>query len=101
MAPAIATPDNVSMIGLVAAYFNDPEGKAGYITSVSVLDTFMRKGIASTLVNSSIEFATERRFETITLEVEDSNERAVQFYKGLRFLEFEDRQATILFRLSL
>lgn len=73
------------LAGLVAAYLNDPEGRAGFITNVSVLRGFARRGIASRLVADALDFARAGGFETVSLEVEASNGAAVGLYEKLGF----------------
>ncbi|MEK7412348.1 MAG: GNAT family N-acetyltransferase [Planctomycetota bacterium] len=68
------------LVGLVAGYFNDPLGKTAFITNVSVLPGFTGLGIAGLLLKDSMLFARTRRFPTLRLEVNESNERAVTFY---------------------
>jgi len=90
-----------SLAGLVAAYFNEPKGQIGYITSVSIMKDYMGMGVASTLVDLSIDYAREHGFETIMLEVAKGNEHAVQLYRRLLFREFEDKGATIFMKLDV
>jgi ribosomal protein S18 acetylase RimI-like enzyme len=89
-----------TLIGLVAAYFNDPCGEAGYITNVSTIKTYMGKGIASALINLSIEYAREHHFKRIILEVEKGNLSAIRLYEKLRFHDFEDKHSTILMKFE-
>ena len=90
-----------TLVGLVAAYFNDPDGQVGYITSVSTIRTYMGKGIASILINSSIDYAKRHNFKTIFLEVAKANNRAVNFYKEFPFQEFEDKHTAMMMKLDV
>lgn len=90
-----------TMVGLVAAYFNDPDGKTGYITDVSTVREYMGKGIASILINLSIDYAKKHGFRTIILEVTKANDHAVNLYKKLGFQEFEDKHKSMLMKLDV
>ena len=90
-----------TLVGLVAAYFNDPDGQTGYITSVSTIRTYMGKDIASILINSSIDYAKQQGFKKIFLEVAKANDYAINLYKKIRFQEFEDKQTTMLMKLDV
>ncbi len=90
-----------TLVGLVAAYFNDFDSETGYITSVSVNSTYFGKGIASELLNLTIDYAKQHNFKTIILEVEKANERAVNLYRKFEFQKFEDKPAAILMKLGI
>ena len=90
-----------TLAGLVAAYFNDPDGKAGYISSVSTLKAHRGKGIAATLMRSCIAYAEELSFQNISLEVEKDNQAAVNMYEAFRFQVCEKRHSVLVMRLDL
>ncbi len=90
-----------TLVGLVAAYFNDPDGQTGYITSVSTISAYMGKGIASILVNLSIDYARKNGFRTIFLEVAKANDHSIKFYKKFQFQEFEDEHTSTLMKLDV
>ena len=73
------------LVGLVAAYLNDPGGEAGFVTSVSVEAQFQGTGIADALMHNCVRLAQERGFRRVELEVHDSNERAIALYRRHRF----------------
>ena len=77
---------NSILVGLVAAYCNDPQQKQAYITSVSVLDEWMGKGIASKLLGDCIVYIESLGFQRIGLEVENKNVNAINLYKKNRFV---------------
>ena len=76
--------DDDRLIGLVAVYFNAPEIRA-YITSVSVAEDYVGRGIASLLLILCICRATRRECKSIRLKVERSNDRAIALYERFRF----------------
>ncbi len=90
-----------TLVGLVAAYFNDPCGEAGYITNVSTIKAYMGKDIASILINLSIDYARQHSFKNIFLEVEKANQPAINLYKKFRFQEFENKHSAMLMKLDV
>lgn len=78
------------LVGLVAAYCNDKEGRVAFITSVSVLPERQGAGIASMLLARCISHAAGLRFTRVELELDQRNTPAVSLYvkHGFRF----DRQ---------
>lgn len=75
------------LAGLIAAYFNNPETKAGFITNVSVLPGFNGKGIASFLVNMSVDYALQNNYSEILLEVNNKNSKAINLYTKFEFFK--------------
>ena len=73
------------LVGLVAAYLNAPDRQTGFITHVSVLSTYLRKGLARLLVERCMEHARAEGFVEIRLEVSLGNTGALELYKGLGF----------------
>lgn len=88
--------DGEIMIGLVAAYFNDFEGKTSYITNVSTIGEYRGKGIATNLLKNCIAYARQKKNKCICLEVEKSNHYAVNFYKKMGFQVHEDKDILLL-----
>ena len=83
--------DNEKLTGLVAAYFNNYENKIGFITSVIVSLKYQNKGIAKTLLKNAIDFARDKGFEKIQLEVYKENESVISLYKKTGFAEKEQK----------
>ncbi len=73
------------LIGLVAAYFNDPDTRVAYITNVSVLRSWRGEGIARGLLGRCLDDARKIGFDFIELEVDRHNEAAIRLYDALRF----------------
>lgn len=69
------------LVGLVAAYLNEPGGEEGFVTSVSVEARFQGSGIGDALVHNCIGLARDQGFKCIGLEVHASNKRAVALYR--------------------
>ena len=72
---------NCELVGLVAAYCNDPKRYTAFITSVSVLPIWQGQGIASRLMEICIGYVRNLGFKRIVLEVDGSNVAAVKLYK--------------------
>lgn len=53
----------------------------GYVTNVAVLPEFRRRGIAKALINKALE----NEMEFLTLEVRESNCKAISLYTSLGF----------------
>ncbi len=73
------------LIGLVAAYFNDPKKQTGYISNVSTDKAFLGKGIATTLMRMCIEYAREHNFNEIKLEADRDSRQAINLYEKYHF----------------
>lgn len=87
-----------TLSGMVAAYFNDIEKKSGYITSVSIEPKSRGMGIASTLIQNCIEYATSNQFKEIQLEVNKKNEPAINLYQKHGFVVTEELGASLFMR---
>jgi len=76
-----------TMVGLIAAYCNDKERGIAYITSVSLLKTWMGKGVATQLLSQCVEYAKAYGMHQISLEVAEENTPAIKLYKKSGFSE--------------
>lgn len=75
-----------TLVGLVAAYCNDHEKRAAYITSVSVLKGWTGKGIATRLVNQCVEYARVLGMRQISLDLAGDNTPALRLYEDIGFV---------------
>lgn len=82
---------NEDLVGLIAAYFNDPGNETGFITNVSTLNTFAGKGIASKLLENCIRFGKEKKIKQIILEVNQANRQAIKLYEKYDFKHVTDK----------
>jgi ribosomal protein S18 acetylase RimI-like enzyme len=91
------------LVGLVAVYCNDRRRCTAYVTNVSVLREWSRKGVATYLMTRCIEHVRKMKFKRIELEVGDANQNAVSLYKKCGFLENErkDGQTTTSMFLTI
>lgn len=77
--------DGEVLIGLVAVYCNDPARDTAFVSSVSVLDPYGRKGIARYLMQAAIAQVRELEFGFVVLEVNKTGAAALSLYKSLGF----------------
>jgi ribosomal protein S18 acetylase RimI-like enzyme len=89
------------LVGLVAAYLNDSQTRAGYITSVSVDHGYLGQGIARHLVTQCIARARELGFRELRLEVSQHNEPAISLYRKAGFEPYENRGESTMMVLWL
>lgn len=90
-----------ALIGLVAAYSDPSEHRVAFITSVSVLANWSRRGIGTRLVRDCIAYATQLRLHGVRLEVNDQNRSAIRLYERLGFSSREARGKSIYMHLDL
>jgi ribosomal protein S18 acetylase RimI-like enzyme len=89
------------LIGLLSAYFNDPQKRTGFITSVSTVPAFMGKGVASTLLKQCKEYARAGGFAAIHLEVSPKNSSAVRLYQKHGFTKHEQKADSLFMQLEV
>ncbi|MBP9932976.1 MAG: GNAT family N-acetyltransferase [Chitinophagaceae bacterium] len=88
--------DGNDLVGLVAAYLNDLESRSGFITNVSVVASYMGRGIASELLDICVQYSKEKGFNEIKLEVQERNTPAIFLYTKKNFIEVKNEAGTIL-----
>jgi ribosomal protein S18 acetylase RimI-like enzyme len=74
-----------TLIGLLALYCNDPKKETAFISNLSVLEKWQKRGIAKKLLNSAIDFLQEKQFKKVSLETDINNFHAIHFYKKQSF----------------
>jgi ribosomal protein S18 acetylase RimI-like enzyme len=75
-----------TLVGLVAAYYNDLENRVVYISNVSVLREWSKKGIATRLLKKCIKYARAMEMQQVCLEVSTDNKPAVKLYEKSGFI---------------
>lgn len=90
-----------TLIGLVAVYCNDNENHTAFITSVSVLRAWLRKGIAERLIKQCVKYAIESNIQHISLEVARNNIAAVSLYEKLGFIANKTESSFVTMSLHL
>lgn len=93
--------DGVMLVGLVAVYFNDPRRERAFVTSVSTLSAYMRRGVATELMRRAIDHARRKGFTVLDLEVGRGNARAHALYKKLGFIQCNEQRGAVWMRLAI
>jgi len=70
-----------TLVGLIGAYLNDPARMEGYISTVSTVPGHWGRGIADRLLGMLLAYADGHGFETLSLEVAESNAGARKLYE--------------------
>ncbi len=87
------------LVGLVAGYLDDPA--AGFISSVSVIPSWKRKGIGNALLAAFITHACVAGIRTVRLEVYRENDAALRLYRTLGFSEVNRSGDTLTMFMEL
>jgi ribosomal protein S18 acetylase RimI-like enzyme len=83
------------LVGLVAAYLNDRESRAGFITNVSVVREFVGRGIASVLLDRCLRKAGNEGMTKVRLEVGTQSDGAIHLYRNFGFSEIGRTNETV------
>jgi ribosomal protein S18 acetylase RimI-like enzyme len=89
------------LVGLAAAYGNDRERRIAYITSVSTLPEWSRRGIATQLVLRAVDCARLRRMRRISLDVASDQRSAMHLYEKCGFSAGETNGPFVSMTLNL
>jgi len=89
------------LIGLVAAYCGDSEPGHAFLTDVSVLPGWTRRGIATRLLHDCIGYAKLRSLAGVRLEVARDNAAALHLYESLGFAILEGGPPGLVMHLDL
>jgi ribosomal protein S18 acetylase RimI-like enzyme len=90
-----------ALVGLVAAYCNDEHRGTAYVTSVSVLQGWQGRGIASRLLDRCVEHVAKLGFRHVQLEVGTTNNAALRLYERKGFTIRSVRAGTATMRLDV
>lgn len=74
-------------VGYAAMYANDLTTQTAYITMIGVKEEYQRQQIGSKLMSACVGAAKQRGMKVIRLEVLNTNEKAIAFYKRHGFRE--------------
>lgn len=91
---------DVEMVGLIAAYCNDPEKQTAFITSVSVAPSCHGMGIASQLMEQCIRKLKTHSFKRLQLEVASNNLPAIRLYQKFGFSHDRAQDAALTMTLT-
>lgn len=90
-----------SLAGLVAAYFQDPVDRLGFISNVSVLRNFSGEGLASRLIDRCTDKARKLGLRALRLEVAPANYSAIHIYRKFNFIECGHTSTNLTMQLML
>ena len=88
------------LVGLMAAYFNQPERRTVFMTSLSVLPAWYGRGLGDRLMRAVIDKGVELGFAEVWLQV-DLNSAALPLHRRLGFVETEVDGSTLTMTLPL
>ena len=89
-------------VGYAAMYANDTVSKIAYISLICVKKEYQGRHIGSMLINKCIELARNNSMERIKLEVLESNDKAIAFYKHHGFtFDAQSRTNTIFMKREI
>jgi len=83
------------LVGLIAAYDNNLD-KTGFITNVSVKKSYYGSGMSQSLLNECIKYYTDKKFNSINLEVFRQNKKAIAFYVKHNFKIINNNEEKIV-----
>lgn len=90
------------VIGYVALYANDIQGRTAYITLIAVRKESQKAGVGSSLMYWCEKTAIKKGMKTLRLEVEKDNVAARRFYERHGFCyEEEQNKDSLYMRKSL
>jgi ribosomal protein S18 acetylase RimI-like enzyme len=69
------------LVGLIAVYCNDPMKTRAFITSVSVLPSFQRNGLAADLMANCLDYLRKEGYSSVELEVDKRSRTAIALYR--------------------
>jgi ribosomal protein S18 acetylase RimI-like enzyme len=92
--------DQRNLVGLVAAYRDDPSSTM-FISNVSIDQPYRRRGLAAELVRHCIDFAREQRLSRVTLEVDPANRSAIALYASHGFVAQDVEGPVMLMQLEI
>jgi ribosomal protein S18 acetylase RimI-like enzyme len=76
-----------SACGIAGALLDPEDPRRAQLVSMWTAPSYRRKGVGRLLVNSVIDWAKQRRIETLLLMVTSANGPAVRFYEQLGFTQ--------------
>ena len=85
------------LIGVIATYFNYEE-QFGFITNVSVDPNWTGKGIAATLLKNCIDYTVNNKFNTVSLEVNRNNTKAIGLYTKFGFETESQKEDSLMMK---
>ena len=85
----VAIDDKDMPVGYIGLFDCDDDYN---IIGIVVDEGYQRQGIGSNLLQKAIEFAIESGKKSLSLEVDESNKKAISFYQKYAFIEVSRRK---------
>ena len=95
-ASVFAIYENRRLSAFAAVYCNDMSNKSAYLTMIAVRKGCRGRGLALSLLKSSLQYLRGLQFSLLKLEVYKNNSRAFGIYRKLGF-EIIDESSSSLF----
>ena len=89
--------DDNNIAGFVGYYANDTRGKAGYLTTIVVSQSYQGLGIGNTLLHACLDDCRKKGMTKCRLEVRKDNLKAQRFYSARGFYKEADSTETTEF----
>lgn len=89
------------LVGLVAAYCNDPDKRAAFVTSVSVVPEWQGRRVADTLMGQCLGHVRQQGYAQVELEVDRHSLAAVTLYRKHGFVTTRTSGASLIMTLAL
>ena len=93
--------DGIQLVGLLVLYRGEFEKKTAFITNVSVLPEFCSQGIASKLLEISLNYLRSDGFTCTELEVSHLNSVACSLYEKFGFVASTKTEQCIKMQLRI
>lgn len=90
------------MLGFCAYYANDTDNYIAYLSMIILFPDARGKGVSTLLLNAMLDDCKKLGMRSVELEVADSNERAIRFYKNKGFtLKYRKTDTTCIYYTKL
>ena len=88
------------LVGLIASYDNKLN-KIAFISNVSVEAKYQGEGLSSSILQECINYYKSKNYDSIELEVNKDNKRAISFYEKNQFKILNNQGKNILMGIKL
>jgi ribosomal protein S18 acetylase RimI-like enzyme len=90
-----------ALVGLAALYCDDAQKRLAYLTSISVLKQWSRRGVAQELLHRCVDKARSAGMRELSLEAGRENVPALRLYAKLGFRRGAESGAFVAMNLDL
>nr|WP_315142674.1 GNAT family N-acetyltransferase [uncultured Flavobacterium sp.] len=93
--------DKGNLVAFIAFYCNDLETRIGFMSMLAVSKNNQGKGLARSLIKSSIDLLKNENFNRYRLEVFKTNNKAINLYKKMGFEVISELDFSLILELEL